>query len=159
MNSILKTMITVNLGNVKEVTETIKKAQDFVLSATTDPKFLDKAGFILSASATRNISDGEANGTTYTVLKESTLKQKLKKDKNGKSYTSQPLLRTGELRKSINYNINGGSLLMSMLDYGEYHQTGTPNMAKRLIFAPDSTDIDEIEDVLKNSIVAKMKSL
>lgn len=144
-------MIEIKLSNLDSVLRDLKNKQQVVEQATKDKDFLEQTGFILSASAQRNIDEGQAEGKAYAVLKASTLNQKQRK-----GYGSEPLRRSGLLQQSINHEV-GTELQLSAVHYAKYHQTGTKRMEQRKIFAPDAMDIEDIEDALRNSIITKMK--
>ena len=114
---------------------------------TTSQSFRLTAVAIYSDIKEKFTDEKDVNNIPFTLLKNSTIRQKIKQNK-----VPYKILRdTGQLLNSLNYNISGGNINIGYsVPYAKYHQTGTKHMAQRKILPTETREIplNEIKDII-----------
>lgn len=111
---------------------------------------LREIGTVLVSSAVRTINQG--GRPPYKPLADSTKAAKLKKYK-GKS--SLILVAGGQLRQSLDYNVTGGKLTLTSVEYLKYHQFTDgrkTSMPARPVWGVHDDDHDEITDIIVSDL-------
>lgn len=108
----------------KELPEKITKAAELALRIASEDA--------LSKISSQFKSEGRALGETWAPLKESYLKQKIKK-----GYSEKILHRTTTLAQSFTYRLKDfTSYIGTPVPYAVYHEYGTKKMPARPFMAP-----------------------
>ena len=119
--------IKINPSDLKNLNNKVR----LIPLALQDSSFLSSTGMALSAQAKQNIHQGSPDGkSSYLLLKPSTIHQKQQQ-----KYSTQPLVRTGNLKNSIGFETSAGHLYLTALNYAKYHQFGSKKMEARPIFS------------------------
>lgn len=126
----------------------IEKIKD----ALQDTKTLEDIGTTLMASATKTINAG-GRPSPYKPLAASTI---ARRSKEGKAST-KPLVHLGTMRQSLDYEVQGGTLYLTSVDYLKYHQF-TENRTKARFPARPVWGVQEEDQAeIKDAIVAGIK--
>lgn len=130
------------LKKIKSKLNRITKAFDIV---TTDKRFLNSVGQLLVSRGKQNLEDGGAGGKSYQLLKPAT-----RHEKSRKGFSSKPLQRTGQMKRSLSHELEGSRLLLTGRDIIKHHQWGAPkiNLPKREVYTLEKDDEEEIKDFL-----------
>lgn len=111
---------------------------------------LREIGTVLVASAVETINAG--GRPPYKPLSDSTKAAKLKKYK-GKS--SLILVAGGQLRQSLDYDVAGGQLTLTSVEYLKYHQFEEgrkTSMPARPVWGVHEEDHEEITDIIIDNL-------
>ena len=111
--------IRLTFKGIEEVKKEIEAFPRKCTEALHRPRFLKRVGTVLVASAVKTLNMG--GRPAYKPLAESTKAAKLRKYKK----ESHILVAGGQLRQSLDYDVQNGRLFLTSIEYLKYHQFTT----------------------------------
>ena len=158
--TVYKDTITIKVTGLEEVSARIANFPDRFQTVIRDDTVLKEIGTQLVLSAITTLEQG-GRPTLYKPLAQSTINRRWHKQQkrnpdsraNKQGIVSNaPLLYNGTLRKSLDYEISGGSLFLTSVDYLKYHQFEENRTKARFPARPvwgiQEDDIPEITDII-----------
>lgn len=143
-----KNFITIQDKGITDAIEKLGALPEKVDASLRDATTLAELGATLMASAVKTINAG-GRPTPYKPLADSTKAAKQKKYK-GKS--SLILVAGGPLRQTLDYDVQGGTLFLTSVDYLKYHQFEENRVKARFparpVWGVQDEDRDEIIDIV-----------
>ncbi len=119
---------------------------DKKLKSLGSVKTMKLIGQTVKSDILLNFNEGkDPSGKAWAGLKPATVREKARIGKE------KILQRTGNLKKSLNYNPSKGKVEIGYgIKYSVFHQLGTKNMVARKILPTESSEIDmeEIESII-----------
>lgn len=148
--------ITISIKGVKELVNDYKVFIDDIQDMTMPLEEASKS--YLNVIHTNFRDEGKTFGQAWPPLSPVTIKEKQALRKKGQSIgTTKPLLRTGALRNSFNYDITSKSSadIINDMDYAEIHQEGgsvkfnnrTVKIPKRILADVDAQRVKLVGDI------------
>lgn len=151
--SAYKDFISLEITGIEEALSKVGPAfVERIKDAFTDTKTLEDIGTILMASATKTINAG-GRPAPYKPLAASTI---ARRSKEGKGST-KPLVHLGTMRQSLDYEVQGGTLYLTSVDYLKYHQFTENRTKARFPARPVWGVQEEDQPEIKDAIVAGIK--
>jgi phage gpG-like protein len=151
--SAYKNFISLDVTGIEEALAKVGPAfVGKIKDALTDARTLQDIGITLMASAIKTI-DASGRPTAYKPLAASTIARRAKEGKG----SSKPLVHLGTMRQSLDYDVSGGSLYLTSIDYLKYHQFPENRTKARFPARPVWGVQDEDQAEIKDHIVAGIK--
>jgi|GEM_PF-2776587 len=107
---------TIEISTLVSALRELQNFEHRLQSVLKDNNVLQAIGIQLVETAKTNIEEG-GRPTPFKPLAPSTLKARKRK-----GYTTKPMFKTGDLQQSLAFEISGGELYLTALDYLKYHQ-------------------------------------
>ncbi len=125
--------ITVDLGKISERSSDLSPA-------------LKQGRLVMLASVNKNFA--QSGRPAWAPLRPATLKQKKRL-----GYSSAPLIRNGQLKRSIAGKVTRNSLRIgTAVPYAKFHQLGTSKMKARPFLVFQNGDVEAINQLVLNFI-------
>lgn len=98
-------------------------------------------------------TEGQIIGETWAGLKESTVRQKVKK------YPGRGILEaSGSMMKSFDVQTTDTFMkLWNKADYAHWHQTGTKRMSQRMILKLDKNRADKVTEMVAHGVARELQ--
>lgn len=139
--------IKISVQGLTEVQAKLRSMPSLLQDVLKERKTLQEIGTTLMSSATKTINAG-GRPVAYKPLAPSTIAAKLRKYKKA----TRILVAGGTLRQSLDYEVQGGQLYLTSVDYLKYHQFTTnrkkANFPARPIWGVQETDKPEITAII-----------
>ncbi len=139
--------IKISFQGLTEVQAKLRQLPNTLQEVLKEHKTLQEIGTQLAASAKTTINLG-GRPVAYKPLAPSTIAAKLRKYKKA----TRILVAGGTLRESLDYEVQGGQLYLTSVDYLKYHQFTTnrkkANFPARPIWGVQETDKPEITAII-----------
>lgn len=137
-------MIKIEFKDIIKAETDLKRIGKTIAEIIKEPRFLAATGELLVARAKTNLEEGAADGSSYDLLKPST-----KRQKSRGGYSMKPLQRTGQMKRSINKNVQGSKLMLGGVDIIKHHHYGAPRagVPTRPIFTINNEDYEDVKDI------------
>lgn len=152
-------MIKITCTGLDDLRAKIANFPSVIDRTMKDEQLLKEIGTTLKASAVKTIDAG--GRPLYQPLAQSTINRRWRKEQKkpvGKRANRQgivsnaPLVDKGTLRQSLDYEVSGGSLLLTSVEYLKYHQftenRKRANFPARPVWGVQAEDHDEITDII-----------
>lgn len=111
---------------------------------------MKKAQTVMLSSVNQNFQRS-GRPRPWRPLKDTTLRQKLRA-----GYTYMPLIRTGQLKRSIAGTVRGSRLVVgTAVKYGRWLQEGTSKMVARPYLLFQRQDLQDIQKILVRHVTGK----
>jgi phage gpG-like protein len=147
----IKQAIRLTLKGLEDARKEINSFPDKCRKTLKKHSVLRDIGTQLVSSAVTTIDQG--GRPAYKPLAASTIARKLKKYK-GKS--SRILVAGGQLRQSLDYNVTGGQLFLTSVEYLKYHQPEEgrtrATFPARPVWGVHEEDHEEITDIILSDL-------
>jgi phage gpG-like protein len=136
--------------------EAVKYVEDYpkrVQRALKDPATLREVGQVLVSDSVRHF--GEGGKPKWAPLKASTIAAKLKRYKKA----SAPMVATGQLRQSLDYDVKSGALYLTSAAHLKYHQWPDGRSGKlpmRPVLPNDLSQWPETEQEVKEIVIERL---
>ena len=148
-----KDFISLEVTGIEEALTKVGPAfVENIKASFTDARTLQEIGTTLMASATKTIDAG-GRPAPYKPLAASTI---ARRSKEGKGST-KPLVHLGTMRQSLDYEVQGGTLYLTSVDYLKYHQFEEKRTKARFPARPIWGVQEEDQAEIKDAIVAGIK--
>ena len=135
------------LDQLKKIEET----PDIIARTLKKPQLLREIGTVLATSGDQTITEG-GRPVKYKPLAESTKAAKLRKYKKD----SGILIGSGTLRNSLDYEVQGGDLYLTSVEYLKYHQFAkdrtTAKFPARPVWGVQEEDMGDITDIILDNV-------
>jgi phage gpG-like protein len=123
-----------------------------IKNTLTETMTLKDIGTTLMASAVKTINAG-GRPAAYKPLAASTIARRAKEGKG----STKPLVHLGTMRQSLDYEVTGGALYLTSVDYLKYHQFEENRIKARFPARPVWGVQEEDQAEIRDAIVAGIK--
>lgn len=130
------------LDQLKKIEET----PDIIARTLKKPQLLREIGTVMVASGEQTLTEG-GRPVKYKPLAASTIAHK---------GSSKPLIDKGTLRNSLDYEVQGGDLYLTSVEYLKYHQfekdRTTAKFPARPVWGVQEEDMGDITDIILDNV-------
>ena len=143
--------ITIRVIGLEKALSRLQNVPDVISRTFHDPQVLREIGTVLAASGEKTITEG-GRPVKYKPLAESTIAAREKKGKG----SSKPLIFLGTLRNSLDYDVEGGELYLTSVEYLKYHQFEEDRIKAKFparpVWGALPEDVDDISEIILDNL-------
>lgn len=138
-------LLKINTKGFRRANQALGELEKAFRTVTSDPRFLNDVGLLLTSRAKQNLEDGGEGGRSYVLLKPAT-----RREKSRKGYSLKPIQRSGLMRRSLSSEVESGKLYLTGLKIVRHHHYGAPRagIPERKVFTVEGDDLEDIKDFL-----------
>ena len=135
----------IRIEGLDQLARRVDAIPDVVTRTLREPTVLRQVGTVLAASGEKTVTQG--GRPAWKPLAASTIARK---------GSSKPMIDKGTLRNSLDYEVEGGALYLTSVEYLKYHQfeegRTTAKFPARPVWGVQEEDLEDITDIILDKL-------